>query len=135
MEAAEEIALPVFVPVPWSEEAEAFLLPACDGDVNTLSSWRAWCESGRAQLLGVYDDDAMVCAIVIGRDGDDAVIKAAGGHWQGGGLVETVLPILELGFARAGMKGVVIETFRRGLMAKITPTGYRPVHVAFRKVL
>lgn len=135
MEAAEKVGIPVFESIAWNDAAAEFLKPAFDGDANRLADARARCDDGRAQLLGVYDGETMVCAIVIAIDGDDAVIKAAGGRWQGGGLVETLLPILELGFIRSGLKGVVIETFRRGLMAKITPTGYRPVHVVFRKVL
>lgn len=135
METLEEVTIPVFVPVPWGAEHDALLLPAADGDTRQLDGWRAWCADGRAQLLGVFDDDEQVAAVVIASQGDAAVIKAAGGHWQGGGLVETLLPVLELGFMRAGKKTVVIETFRRGLMAKIAPMGYRPVHIAFQKVM
>lgn len=135
MEAAEKVSLPVFKLAPWSDAIGAFLLPALDHDANALTLIRDRCAAGLFQLLGVFDGDDLIAACVIRVDGDEGVIVAAGGHWQGGGLVEMLLPVLELGFKNAGLSSVRVETFRRGLMEKISRTGYRPAFVAFRKVL
>lgn len=135
MEAVEEVTIPVFVPVEWSTAAESMLLPAVDGDANALIRIREKVAAGRMTLLGVFDDDDMVAACVIGTADDVAIIHAAGGSWQGGGLVESLLPVLEVGFLRAGKARVRVETFRRGMMEKITRQGYTPRHVAFEKVL
>lgn len=124
----------MFVPVPWNATAAEHLAPAFDGDARALERTRSLCESGALQLLGVYEDEEMIAACVLGVDHDEGVVHAAGGSWNGGGLVESLLPVIELGFQNAGLKSCRIETFRRGLMQKICRTGYRPASVSFRKV-
>lgn len=129
------MTLPTFAPTPWGEAVAALLLPSLDGDAAALDRLAARVDSGNAQLLGVFDGADMVAACVVATDGTEAVVKAAGGHWQGGGLVEMLLPVLEQGFKAAGMETCRVETFRRGMMEKISRQLYRPHHVSFVKVL
>ena len=133
MENAQALTAPRFAAIDWSIDVDAFLLPAFDGDANLLHRCRERVGKGDAQLLGVFDGDAQAGALVIASEGDEGVILAAGGEWKGGGIIAMLLPVIELGFRNVGRKACRIETFRRGLMAKIAPLGYRPAFVAFRK--
>lgn len=111
------------------------LLPALENDAVSLAALRCRVAQGDASLLGIYADDVLVCAIVFSTEGSDAVLLAAGGSWAGHSLVDAVLPIMELGFRNAGFAFCRVDTFRRGLMERLSKVGYSPAFVAFRKAL
>lgn len=133
MENPQALKVPRLEPVEWSIEIDAMLLPAFDNDSLLLHRARKRVASGTAQLLGVFDGPNLAGVAIITTEGDEGVIVAVGGRWEGGAIIEILLPVFEAGFKAAGCASCRIETIRRGVIKKIAAFGYHLDFIACRK--
>lgn len=105
----------------WSDEAAAWLLPACD-DVEALGQLQADCAANTATLLTVWNGADMVAAWVVCLVGDTLVVRAAGGYLPGVDLYSTcTFALLK---TLPDVRRVRMNTEKLGIIRKVQKMGF-----------
>lgn len=124
--------------VEWSDQVRDHLNMVKHWPDHVTCKWfQDEIEAERILALGVFQDGRHVGTAIYdfenGDQGSELVIKAAGGHLQGGDLVATVLPAFERLAMQADCVSVGFQTRRQGLVKKTVLMGYEFGEVTMRK--
>lgn len=86
-------------------------------------------ESGRSVPYGVWHGEELVAAYVCRLDDSGFLEVEAASGLPGFDLVERILPVIESSARSEGLPGVMVNTWRRGMVEKLGRAGYGTAHV------
>lgn len=109
----------------WVMQAADNFIPDFDRVANSL---KAGCSRGVFVVSGGFP----VAGVVLGLEDDYLIIESAGGH-AGFDLTKEVMPIFEEAARDCGLRGVRVDTYRRGMVEKLGALGYSVQFVAMAK--
>lgn len=120
---------------PWVDEFMGVFSPCVEDDGVKLAAIRSICIGRNGAVFVGMNDGEIQGFIVLEKDGDAGIIHTARAIKAGHDLVTDYFPLIMETFDRWQVSIARFTTFRKGLMKKALPFGFRPKGVVFERAL
>jgi GNAT superfamily N-acetyltransferase len=117
----------------WQADSRDRFSPAFCGDTIAMDALQSAVMLGEAELWDVLEGGEVIAGFVFRWDGMELELVAAVSEARGRKVAMETLPVCEEMAKSMGARGVVVNTYRTGLVRELAARGYRALHVKMWK--